>query len=398
MKILMLTPYLPYPLLSGGQIRSYNLLRNLSRKHKITLVALIKHESDKQYIKNISPFCQKVIVSKRPEKPWTISNIVKTGFGMYPFLVVRNFSSEAKQAVVDELGREKFDLIHAETFYVMPHIPNTTVPILLVEQTIEYLVYQHFVDTMKLWPLRQLFSLDVFKIRYWEEYYWKQARRVVAMSLPDKKVMQEHIPSLHVSIVPNGVDDTFFKFQKKTISHNPKILFVGNFKWLQNREAVEKLVKEIWPKIAQSLTQARLWIVGKYPTREILAYESNRIEISDNVEDIRQAYQSSDLLLAPIYGPGGTRYKILEAMANGIPVVTTPFGIEGLGITNGRESLICTESADLAQKTIEVLTNLKLYQQLAIQANMLVRQNYSWQKIGQLLDQLYEEVAHENGS
>ncbi len=391
----MLTPYLPFPLLSGGQIRSYNLLKNLSQKHYITLVSLIKHESDKQYIQNISPFCKKVIVSKRPEKPWTLKNILKTGLGVHPFLVVRNFSSEAKQAVINELNQEQFDLIHAETFYVMPHIPKTLVPILLVEQTIEHLVYQHFVDTMKMWPLRALFSVDVFKIRFWEEYYWKQAKRVVAMSEPDKKVMQLQVPNLHVSIVPNGVDDEFFQFEKKSISRSPKVLFVGNFKWLQNREAVKKLVKEIWPKIAKQLPQAHLWIVGKYPTPEIEAYKSDRINISANVADIREAYENSDALLAPIYGPGGTRYKILEAMACGIPVVTTPYGIEGLGVTSGQEGLIYTESVDLAQATVQVLTNLKLYQQLAVEANKLVRQTYSWGKIGLLLDQLYEEVAHE---
>ena len=179
MKILMLTPYLPYPLLSGGQIRSYNLLKNLAQKHEITLVALIKHDNEKRYIKNISAFCNRVIVCKRPEKPWTIQNILKTGFGKYPFLVVRNFSSEAKNAVVEELRQQNFDLIHAETFYVMTNIPKTQIPTLLVEQTIEYLVYKHYVEGIENIFLRRLLSFDVGKLKFWETAFWKKADGVV---------------------------------------------------------------------------------------------------------------------------------------------------------------------------------------------------------------------------
>ena len=391
----MLTPYLPYPLLSGGQIRSYNLLKNLAKKHQITLVALIKHNSEKRYIKNIEPFCHKVIVARRPEKPWTITNILKTAFGKYPFLVVRNYSPEAKMAVIDELAKDKFDLIHAETFYVMPHIPNTHIPILLVEQTIEYLVYQHFADTLKLPLLRPILRIDVSKIRYWEEYYWEKATRVVAMSQADREVMQSKTADLHVSIVPNGVDSDFFIFKKKQLRHDSKILFVGNFKWLQNREAVAELVHKIWPLVSNKLRFTKLWIVGKFPTQEILLFKGKRIEVSEDVEDIRRAYEESAILLAPIYGPGGTRYKILEAMASGVPVVTTPQGIEGLGLEDGKEALVRNDASGLADATIEVLTSANLYQKLATQANSLVREIYNWTSIANSLDSIYEEVAHE---
>jgi glycosyltransferase involved in cell wall biosynthesis len=265
----------------------------------------------------------------------------------------------------------------------------------LVEQTIEYLVYQHFVDTLK-WPmLRPILRIDVSKIRYWEEYYWGKATRVVAMSQADREVMQSKTADLHVSIVPNGVDDQFFAFKKKTPQKDAKILFVGNFKWLQNREAVAELVHKIWPLVSKKLGFTKLWIVGKFPTQEILLLKGNRIEVSDNVDDIRQAYEESAILLAPIYGPGGTRYKILEAMATGVPVVTTPQGIEGLGIEDGKEALVRTDAKGLADATIEVLTNAHLYQKLASQANSLVREIYNWSSIAKSLDSIYEEVAHE---
>lgn len=397
MKILMLTPYLPYPLFSGGQIRSFNLLKNLALKHQITLFSLIKNDEEKKYVKELSAFCQEIRVFKRSEKPWTLQNILKTGFGFFPFVVVRNHSKEEEKAIIQKIGREKFDLIHAETFYVMPHIPKTTIPILLVEQTIEYLVYQHFVDTFKLVFFRPFLYFDVLKIKYWEKHFWQTAKKVVAMSTDDKELMEKVDPNLDIDIVPNGVDIEEFKIISQELrikkKVNPTILFVGNFKWLQNREAAVLLAKEIWPLIVKRIPQALLWIVGLSPPDEIKKLERKNIKISGNVEDIRTAYNAVDVLLAPIYGPGGTRYKVLEAMASGLPVVTTTIGIEGLEAVDREEVIIKNDSVGLAEATVSVLQNEDLRRKLIINARCLIEKKYNWQKIAGDLDRIYREVG-----
>ena len=108
----MLTPYLPYPPSSGGQVRSYNLIKNLAKEHQITLFSLIKYDEEKKYIKDLKKYCQEICVFKRPRKPWTLRNILRTGFGFYPFLVIRNLSPEEKIAVEKKLKETKYDLIH----------------------------------------------------------------------------------------------------------------------------------------------------------------------------------------------------------------------------------------------------------------------------------------------
>ncbi len=393
MKILMLTPYLPYPLMSGGQTRSYNLIKNLADKHEITLFSLIKDESEKKYIPELEKYCRKVKVFKRPKTPWNLRNILLTGFGPYPFLVIRNLVPEERDAVGIEMANEKYDLIHAETFYVMPHIPRTNTPVLLVDQTIEYLVYKHYVEEQSPFFLRPLLWIDILKLRFWETYYWRRSKKVVAMSEADAHEMKKLIPSLDVEIVPNGVDISYFSAIKREEGKTRKILYVGFFSWMQNAEAAEDLILRVWPRIKERIKNVSLWIVGKNITDRIKSFASKDIEVTESIRDIRDAYRTSSVLVAPIKGPGGTRLKILEAMASSLPVVTTPVGAEGLGLKDGREALIRKSAEELSDAAVEVLKNRQLALRLGSFGKKFVEENYGWGKSSELLDSLYKEVV-----
>ncbi|MBU1127066.1 glycosyltransferase family 4 protein, partial [Patescibacteria group bacterium] len=266
MKILMLTPYLPFPPSSGGQVRSYNLIRILAKKHEITLFCLIKDEKERRFVKELEKYCKEVKVFNRPVKPWTFKNIIRTGFGKYPFLVIRNFSDEEKKVMKDELKSKKYDLIHAENFYVMPHIPETNVPILLMEQTIFYKVYKHFSESLPwfLFFLKLPLFIDVAKLKFWEFYYWKKADVMAAVSEEDRNLIKKSVGRKNVAIVPNGVD--FLRFNKKLYKKEdkPTILFgVADFHWMQNKEGVVNLINKVWPAVKEQVKDAKLWIVGK---------------------------------------------------------------------------------------------------------------------------------------
>ena len=389
----MLTPYLPYPLLTGGQTRSYNLIKRLSSLgHKITLFCLVKSSNERKYVGELEKFCREVQVFHRSEKPWTIKNILKTGFSFFPFLVVRNWAKGEKEAIEKKLKNENFDLIHAETFYVMPHIPKTNIPILLVEQTIEYLVYRHFADQFKIPFVKYLLYLDVAKMKFWELKYWKKARKVVAMSEDDKNSMLSELPTLDVDIVPNGVDSKFFSEKLEARSKEPIILYLGNFTWLQNREAVEILVKKIWPKILSEVTNCKLWIIGKEAKSFFSSFESVGIRVAE-VEDVRKIYQEASVLVAPIYGGGGTRYKNFEAFASGLPVVTTSIGIRGTNAKDGEEVIIRDNPTEIAQAAVNLIQDVKLYKKIAINAKGMVEKKYVWDPIAQKLSGIYEELG-----
>lgn len=397
MKILMLTPYLPFPDSSGGQIRSYNLIKNLSKKHKITLFSLIKDDSEKKFVPELEKYCEKVRVFKRSRSPWTARNILLTGFGPYPFLVIRNLSPRERSAVKEEIDSVKYDLIHAETFYVMPHIPTTSVPILLVEQTIEYLVYKHYVQSIKNIFLRYLLSIDVAKLRFWETNFWKKADGVVAVSDADKKEMIKLAPKLKVGLVPNGVNLDFFKIKTSWSDKEPKILFVANFKWLQNIEAAELLLNQVFPVIKKRVPNAKVWIVGQHVPKEISFFRSKSVVVEDLREDdqdgIRNAYLNASVFVSPLRGPGGTRLKHFGAMAAKLPLITTTVGAEGLGAKDGKEILIRNNPKDLADAVVDILKNPKKAEIIARNARRLVEEKYSWPKMGELLDEIYEKTG-----
>ncbi len=398
MKILMLTPYLPYPLYSGGQTRSFNLIKNLSKNHDITLFSFIRNDNERQYLKNLAPYCQKIKVFKR-RTAWSLVNIILAALTPFPFLVVIYLSRTLRNALIEELGLDNYDLIHAETFYVMPNIPASKTPVLLVEQTIEFQVYQHFMNELQNPLLKLPLWLDVQKVKFWEKYFWNKASKVIAVSQNDKEKMLSHNPALGVEIVPNGVDTEFFKveskYKSKSINKSPTILYVGNFRWLQNREAVEILIKEIWPLIKKQLSNSKLWIVGIGIDRMKKLLDKD-INFNGQIEDIRLAYRNADLVLAPIRGPGGTRLKVLEAMAAGCPVVTTPVGIEGIGATDNEEVIIAKTNEELAQMAVKVINNPELKNTMILKARKFITQNYDWSKITHRLEKIYENVCQKN--
>lgn len=279
----------------------------------------------------------------------------------------------------------------------MPHIPETKIPILLVEQTIEYLVYKHYVEGTANTFIRPLLSIDVGKLKHWETKFWKKAGGVVAVSESDRKEMKKLVPDLKVDLVPNGVNLSFFKQKTSWKSESPKILFIANFKWLQNVEAAELLLREVFPLISVKNSKAKVWIVGQHIPEEILAFRSEKVIIDNLKEDdqdgIRNAYYDSSVFVSPLRGPGGTRLKHLGAMAAKLPLVTTSVGAEGLDATNGKDVIVCNGSKEIADATLKILENEKMAEKIAENARVLVEEKFSWYKMSEYLESIYDATA-----
>lgn len=396
MKILMLTPYLPYPPASGGQIRTLYLLKYLGKQHEITLVSLYKSENEKKYAKYLDPYCKRVYLCKRATRPWQPGNIIKAIFSLLPFLVVRNFSKEAEATVTQLLQEEHFDVIHAETFYIMPHIPDTDTPILLVEQTIEFKVYQHFISSLPFF-IRYPLWIDILKLKYWEQFFWKKADMVATMSESDKDQINKLLPEISPVIIPNGAgDEMFVDTLSEPDLEKPILLFVGNFFWLQNVEAAEYLLEKIFPVIRQKFPNMKLVIAGQNSNKlkKIAPKNVSIINLAPNDgERVKELYHSATLFIAPIFGPGGTRLKILASMASGLPVVSTQTGVEGLEVKDDKHVLIAHSPEEFVIKTEKILEDLDLYKKIQKNAYEHVKTNYSWPALADKLEKVYRKIT-----
>ncbi len=397
MKILMLTPYLPYPPSSGGQIRSYNLIKQLSIRHEIHLVGLIKNESEKEHIAHLKKYCKEIYPCQRSKTPWTISNILKSVIGGQPFVVARNYAPEAKETIRKILAHNEIDLIHAETFYVMPLIPQTKVPVLLVEQTIEYMVYQHFIQNLKIPLAPQILKIDIFKLKYWEKMYWQKADRVGAVSAEDRDQMRKLIPDLHVEIIPNAAgEDLMDLYKQKKSNPRPIFLYVANFLWLQNVEGAEILAKQVFPAILKKIPNAKCIIAGQYAKEKLKHLTNHKADIvdldKDSIAAVKKAYATASVFIAPLEGPGGTRLKILGAMASGLPVISSKTGVAGLNIKDGVHGLIARTPAEFAKKAVQILEDKKLFLSIRKAARALVEEEYEYSRIAQKLERVYLQM------
>ncbi len=397
MKILMITPYLPYPLYSGGQIRSFNLLKQLSKNHKITLISFIRQAEEKKYLAKLRPYTQAIYtIQRRPA--WDLRNLFLTALSPYPFLVSIYYSPALKKLIKKLLNQNQYDLIHAETFYVLPNLPKTKLPVLLVEQTIEYLVYQRVSQNLRLPFLKPLLEIDVNKLKYWEKHYWASITKLATVSLEDKNFINQKVNRTDIEVVENGVDFDDFKnvFEiniKRAKGKN--VLFLGNFKWLPNREAVNFLVKYVWSGLHRRFPTAKLFIVGRHPTKQILDLNNKALNINviGEVNDIKQILSYTDLMLVPILNGRGTKYKVLESIADGIPIVGTPLAVEGLPLKPGIDVFTGQKPQELINLATKVLSQPTLGRQMSKQALNKLKKHLTWQKVSTKLNQIYYQLA-----
>ena len=393
MNILFVTAVLPYPLHSGGQIRTYNLLRYLSKRHTITLVSFIRSHEELSYASNLS-FLKDVHMVMRG-RAWRPRYITRALTGRFPFLLATYENSVMQRLLSDLIAGQSFDILHIEPFYVWPSIPKDKIPIVCSEHNIEYNVYASYVSRFSVPILKPLLYWDVAKLKFWERFVWKRADAVTAVSREDAQEIRT-VMDIDPAIVPNGVDLDRFTFVRPPKRSAPVCLFVGNFRWLPNREAASKLLDTIWPEIRAAYPNALLRIVGRdMPQTIIQKAKSLGAEALTDVPDIEKEYQQADFLIAPHGIAGGTKFKMLEAMASGTVIVTTPEGVSGIAVKRDVHYLEAVLPEDYKMAIERAWSHKPLRDRMAKDAREFVEKNYSWKHIAETLETVWKQTYEE---
>ncbi|MGE7992795.1 glycosyltransferase family 4 protein [Pseudomonas sp. NPDC089554] len=395
MRILWTLPYLPWPTTSGSKTRQYHLLRELAKHgHRITLLVQSKVPLSDLAREALEPFLERLIVL--PRRPvHSPLNLLASPIIDYPMRTIINGLAPCLRHRFEQLLDEPWDVIQIEHSYAFQPFEKALqargLPFMLSEHTLESVMGAASHDRLPLW-LRPLNAFDRWRYRRWEQRVLSQPSEVVAVSAHDAELISQ-ISGRPVNVVVSGVDCDYYQTVQPA-RHSQRLLFVGNFEYGANLEAIEWALEEILPQVWQSNPAVRLAIAGHaLPAHWKLHWNDPRIEWVGYCPDLRELQRRSAVFFAPLRYAGGPKVKILEAMAAGMPVVTTRKGVSGLAVNNGEHYLGSDEGDQLALLINQLLTQPWRMSQLGEAGRQLARQRHDWSVAAQQLESVHMRLT-----
>jgi glycosyltransferase involved in cell wall biosynthesis len=403
------TAYLPYPLEAGGRVRQYNLLKRLALQHEITLVSFVDSQEELKYVPVIKEFCAGVetVIREQPaprsktktqDRCIRLSRVLKAPFTKTPSSLIQSYDSpKMKQKIGELLNSRIFDLLQIDFTQMAGYLPEPCpIPSVLVEQDIMFRKYGRSIQTSPSPLVEAQTIIDHLKVRQFELAACLKYDKIITMSDQDKDFLLKQEPDLDISVVPNGVDTSYFAL----LERNPRsknLVFLGWMENTPNIDALNYFCDQIFPGIKAKIPDARLRIIGKSPPQILNKLcDDQSIEMTGYVDDIRPHLADCAVFIVPLRIASGTCLKILEAMAAGCPIVSTSIGAEGLDVTDSEDILIADHPEEFAQAVVRVMNNHALQKQLGQKARTLVQDKYCWDKIAELQTSIYLEIGRNN--
>lgn len=375
MKILFLSRWFPYPTNNGSKLRIYNLLLGLSKHHDVTLLSFADQPDVNPEAPEVRSICSEVQVI-----PWREfdpnSTRAKLGFlSLQPRSIIDTFSPEMAQAITQTLSKQKYDVVIASQLQMAAYYPYfQNIPALFEEIEIGLIYGQANTSADKVQRLRHAFTW--FKLRMYLSRLLKYFQAVTVVSEQELKLIAGIFPNVkNAHVVPNcmNMDD----YKNINVESKPNtLIFTGSFRYHTNYEAMVWFVRDVFPLILKQVPNAKLIITGDHANLPLPTNQN--IILAGYVEDIKGLIASSTVALAPIWSGGGTRLKILEAMAIGTPVVATPKGAEGLDALAGEHLFVANAPDEFAKCVVKLLADHGLRQAMANNARRLIGEKYDW--------------------
>ena len=387
MKLFVLLSRVPYPLEKGDKLRAYNQIKQLSKKHQIVLFALNDHQLDDNAIVELKKYCLAISVMKF-NKITQILNLIKTIFTGIPFQVGYFYFSTAQKKVDELIKKHQPDHIYCQlirtTEYVKKH---TTIP-----KTLDYMdVFSKGMERRKNtapFYYKPVLAIEYKRLLRYENKVFEYFKNKVIISEQDKEFIH-HPKKNEIIVIRNGVDTDFFvPMQKKK---EFELIFNGNMNYPPNIESVEYLVKNVLPLVWKKMPAVRLLISGATPHAKILALKSDKVVISGWVDDIRENFAKSKVLIAPMQISIGLQNKLLEAMAMQIPCITSVLANNALGAKHNEQIMVSETPQQYADCIIELLQNEKKAKEIAMNGYRFVTSNFNWEITSAQLSNLFHQ-------
>lgn len=397
--VLMLTPYVPYPPTSGGRSRTYNLIQHLSEHYAITLVCFGRPEETAFDLTPLDAWCDLIVVPRAPS-PSTLRAALLSLTSLKP-ITMRLYHTPAMEAAVAQvLAERRIDLIHVESFYMLPNLPaQPDVPVLLSEPAIEYVAWGRHARVAQPWYTRPAIALEALKMRIWEPRAWSEVTVVGTMSNVDAAAIRRATPGVLTVPTPNGVDVRYFNIDPAVEREPQTALFLGDYKYFPNADAVLYFAQEILPLVRRRYPDFQFVVVGKDPTSDMRALQESipGITLTGMVDDTRPYLQRATMFVCPLRSGSGTRFKLLEALACGCPVISTTIGAEGLHAVDGQHLLLRDTAESFADAIVTLIEDPVQAAALGRTGREWVVNTHAWEHSAALLRAAYEKlIGHED--
>ena len=390
MKVLWLSQNLPYPPKTGVLQRNYNLIREASAFADVHLVAIVKRDilptfDEHVAARELGRLCASVTTVHLPiedSRAAFLWMVVKSLFTKTPFTANWTASRALEEAIAGAAARGPFDMVFFDTISLAPYrrLVNES-PAALNHHNIESHLLERRIpyETSRL--RRLYFGLESRKLRHYEAAIAGDFDINLVVSRLDGQRLQAICPAATTAVVANGVDVEYFR-RRTPLSEVERghLIMVSGMNWFPNRDAVLLMADSVWPILAKTMPDARLTIVGASPPQPILdlAARDPRVTVTGFVDDVRPYMEKAQVYLCPMRDGGGTRLKILDALAMGVPIVATAMALEGIDVVAERDVLIADGPEEFANQIMRLVGDDRLCDQLRTNGRAFVEQHFAW--------------------
>ena len=394
MRILFLSPTVPFPLTDGGRIRVFNLLKQVATKNDVTLLALETQPTDAEGVAQLQQLGIRVhlVPNAQTLPPVSFGTLLKAFLKRQPITVARYDLPAYRQKFKELIATGTFDLVHYEMFHTAQFHIEARLPSVLSQQNVDSAIW------------RRLCSETInpfYKFAYWtQQLSFQRYERILSPKFDavtctsdiDAAVFQRHCTKNIIEIIPNGVDVTHYlpDFSAETPAH---LIYIGSMDWYPNEDAVDFFADEVLPQIQERVPDVRFSIVGGNPSARVQKLaERKGVVVTGRVPEIKPYFAEATVFVVPLRIGSGTRLKILEALAMGKAIVSTSVGAEGLDLKDGEEIFIADEPTGFAEAVTRLLTDASLRRRIGENGRARVERDYDWRSIGEKLHQLYTKI------
>jgi sugar transferase (PEP-CTERM/EpsH1 system associated) len=398
MRVLVIDEEFPWPLHSGKRIRTYHLIRELSRRHRITYLAY--GHPDSPAVAHFDSMSIEPVLVRPPNRTQEglrfYGRLLFNLASPHPYTVTSQYTARFHAELRRRVASKRYDLVICEwSPYARFLCGLNGIKKVIVAHNLESAIWRRYEETER-HPLRRWYvSVQRQKMEEFEGQCFSWANGATAVSESDAGVIRAQYPGLPVEVIENGVDVNHFQPPQNGAGSTPTVMFSGAMDWRPNQDAASYFVSEVWPLVRKRHPTARAFLVGREPSAAIrtLGKEAG-VTVTGTVDDVRPYIAQASVCIVPLRVGGGSRLKILEAMAMGRAVVSTRVGAEGLRVRDGEHLLVADSPEDFSQAVDRCLNDAALRTQLGTSGRRLVEAQYGWGKIAAVYEDFLHTLTH----